>query len=384
MNILILTSAMVDSHFSIYQEKAKIKPNPSNQNFYSKLIKCLAIQNNVKVVTLRPFAKGMFKEKVLDEEITTNDEITYFYVRAQAGKIYKIHNEYNEVIKTAKTAIDSFKSNDFVIIVDSLRYNLCRAAIKLGELYGVKVVPVLTDNPANLSNVNVGFQRMYSKLVSKGDAFISLTRRMVDNINPEIPAYIFEGLTQEEIPGKKGPLSDYFFFAGSLYDRYGVRRLIEAFHNSSCKTKLVIAGNGPLDKYIESISHDDQRILFLSQISKDKVIAYEKEAFANINPRPLNEKLDNESVPSKFFEYITSGTPTISTRYPKFVSLFKDDIYWINGESAEHVCEALENFEKENYELLKKKALNAKVKALEIYGLKPQCEAISHFLLTLK
>ena len=37
----LFTSAMIDQDFADYQNEAKIKPNPSNQNFYSKLIKAL-------------------------------------------------------------------------------------------------------------------------------------------------------------------------------------------------------------------------------------------------------------------------------------------------------------------------------------------------------
>ena len=51
MNILVFSSAMRENDFSLYQEEAKIKPNPSNQNFYYKLIKTLAINNTVSVVS---------------------------------------------------------------------------------------------------------------------------------------------------------------------------------------------------------------------------------------------------------------------------------------------------------------------------------------------
>ena len=63
MNVLILTSAMTEKDFASYQNDAKIKPNPSNQNFYSKLIRCISTRNNVSVVSHRPLSKRMFKQK---------------------------------------------------------------------------------------------------------------------------------------------------------------------------------------------------------------------------------------------------------------------------------------------------------------------------------
>ena len=384
MNILVLTSAMIDQHFAIYQDKAKIKPNPSNQYFYSKLIKCLAIQNKVSVVTLRPMVKGMFAEKSLGIEKHISNNATYYYSHVQAGMLYKTFSEISDVIRTAKEAINDLIGEKFVIVVDTLRYNLLRAAIKLGKMYNAKVVGMLTDNPFNLSGAKPSYASSLKNYALKCDGYLSLTQKMVDNLSPYTPCYIFEGLVDEEIESKKAPISNYFFFAGSLYERYGVKRLVDAFHGSQCKNKLVIAGSGPLSKYIDKVANEDSRILFLSQISKDKVTAYERSSIANINPRPINKKLDSESVPSKLLEYISIGTPTISTKYDKFYKLFNEDVYFIDAEEATTLAYALEDFEKLDQTELKKKALVAKSKAFEFYGLDVQCEAITCFLNKIK
>lgn len=380
MNILMLTSAMIDSHFAMYQERANVKPNPSNQNFYSKLIKCLAKRNNVAVVTLRPFVKGMFKEKTLDEENSTVDGVRYFYSRVQSGRLYKVFGCQNDVMRAAREAIASFQSNEFVIITDTIRLNLIRAANKLGEIYHVKVVGMLTDNPLNLSNILPSYATSLSKEVAKCDAFLSLTQKLVDNIDPDADSYVFDGLVMDEVPAKKGPISNYFFFAGHLAERYGVKALVDGFHNSNCRSKLIIAGTGSLQKHVDKVVANDSRILYLSQISKDKVIAYEKDAIANINPRPLNDSLDKESVPSKLIEYLSIGTPTISTKFPKIYKLFTNELTWIEDYSAPGIARALEEFERANIEEKKEKALIAKKKAFELYSLDSQSESITHFL----
>ena len=79
MNVLVFTSAMIDSDFASYQEVAKIKPNPSNQNFYSKLIKTLAIRNNVSVVSHRPLVKGMFKQNAVFSDFAIDGKTKYYY-----------------------------------------------------------------------------------------------------------------------------------------------------------------------------------------------------------------------------------------------------------------------------------------------------------------
>lgn len=374
---------MINDDFSSYQSAAKIKPNPSNQYFYSKLIKSLAIGNQVSVISHRPFVKGMFKEKFLPEESKTFENVTYRYTRVESSKFYKFLKEQNEIVRTATSIIEDMHSRDFVIVTDTLRLNLLKAARKVGAMYGVKVVGMLTDNPDNLSFKSKAYSKRIKKVVSSLDGYLSLTDGLVKVFNPHKPNYVFEGLVNEETFFKKDPIYDYFFFGGSLYERYGVKTLIDAFHHSNIKSKLVIAGNGPLSKYIEQLSLDDYRILYLTQLPKDKIIGYEKNALANINPRPVNDKLDKESVPSKLLEYLSVGVPVITTKYSKFYGPFKDNIFWIDGNDEEAVIKALTEFETTSLEERNKKALSAKIKAFEFYGLDVQGESISHFLASL-
>ena len=92
MNILLFTSAMIDKDFAEYQNEAKIKPNPSNQNFYSKLIKALALYNKVAVISLRPFVKGMFYKNSLPEEEKECGNVKFYYAKVDIRKKYKLFN----------------------------------------------------------------------------------------------------------------------------------------------------------------------------------------------------------------------------------------------------------------------------------------------------
>ena len=163
MNVLVFTSSMIDADFSLYQNSAKIKPNPSNQYFYSKLIKCLALNNNVAVVSHRPFVKGMFNERRLDFETNTSGKINYYYSKIEGNRYYKIFNEKNQIYFAAKKAIESFNSMDFVIVTDTLRYNLLKAAKQIADDYGVKIIGMLTDNPLNLTNVKASYASSLKK-----------------------------------------------------------------------------------------------------------------------------------------------------------------------------------------------------------------------------
>ena len=380
MNILIFSNAMKEQDFALYQEQAKIKPNPSNQNFYYKLIKALAINNNVSVVSHRPLVKGMFRKNYLEGDTVSDGKIKFYYTTNRCDKAFKLLKEKSVIVKTAKQAIDDFMSDDFIIITDTLRLNLLKAAKKVAKLYETKIIGMLTDNPFNLSSGSPFVKKYLVEQASNLDGYLSLTNGLVEVYNSSAPSYVFEGLVCEESEGKKDPIFNYFYFGGSLYERYGVKTLVDAFHKSNVKYKLVLAGSGPLAEYIEQMAEDDYRILYLSQLSKEKNIAYMRNSIANINPRPLDPKMDNESVPSKLLEYLSIGTPVISTKFPKLFSTFKDDITWIEGNSVEDMKYTLEHYEVPNQEQYLKKAATARRKVFEFYGLNIQAESIGHFL----
>ena len=380
MNILVFSSAMRETDFALYQDEAKIKPNPSNQNFYYKLIKALSLNNNVSVVSHRPLAKGMFNKNSLDSETVTEGKTKFYYTNNKTSKVFKIFNEVSSIEKTAKEAIEDFLSHDFIIITDTLRLNLLKAAKKIAKLYNVKIDGMLTDNPLNLSS---GSSFIKNHLIQQGlnlDGYLSLTSGLLDIYYVNKPSYVFEGLVAEEKEGYKDPIYNYFYFGGSLYERYGVKTLVDAFHKSNIKSKLVIAGSGPLAEYIEQLAQEDYRILYLSQLSKERNIAYMRNSIANINPRPLNTKMDNESVPSKLLEYLSIGTPVISTKYPRLYSTFKDDVVWIDGNEIDSMLIALQSYDISKQEEYLKKAATARRKVFEFYGLNVQAESIDHFL----
>ena len=380
MNILIFSSAMREKDFALYQEEAKIKPNPSNQNFYYKLIKALAINNTVSVVSHRPLVKGMFKRGYLEADTVMDGNIKFYYTNNRTDKAFKLLKEKSAIEKVAKQAIEDFMSDEFIIVTDTLRLNLLKAAKKIAKFYDVKIVGMLTDNPYNLSSGTAFIKKLLVSQASDLDGYLSLTNGLLTIYNNTAPSYVFEGLVAEESEGKKDPIFNYFYFGGSLYERYGVKTLVDAFHKSNIRSKLVIAGAGPLDKYIEELSKNDYRILYLSQLSKEKNIAYMRNSIVNINPRPLDTKLDNESVPSKLLEYLSIGTPVISTKFPKLYSTFKDDVHWIDGNTIDAMKIALESYDINNQEQYLKKAATARRKVFEFYGLNVQGESISHFL----
>ena len=381
MNIIVLTSAMIDDEFNQYVSITKIKPNPSNQNFYSKLIKSLSYKNNVSVLSLRPFVKGSLMETFLESRMSVDGMVHYYYPYMEVGKIFKMFKQEDEILETFDQIVNEQHYESFVVIVDILRRSLLNAALKIKKKYQMPIIAVLTDNASNLTGAKRSYVTSLRYKASKFDGYLALSGDLNRIYNSQgKPNYIFEGLVDDVETMPRLTIQDYFFFGGALYERYGVKHLIDAFHKSTSKYKLVIAGHGDLENYIETISKKDQRILFLNQVDKKTMYGLEQNAIANINPRPFSTRLDKESVPSKLLEYFASGAPTITTMHTRLHEIFSDNAIWLINDNENGIAKAIDSFDDYDYKELKKGASSARLKVYELYSLKNQGEAITYFL----
>lgn len=385
MNIIVLTSSMTNEDFNDFAGRAKIKPNPSNQNFYNKLIKAFGVFNSVSVVSLRPFVKGMFDEDYLDSRTSAEGTIKYYYPYLKATKNFKAFKQAEEIAETVDHVVLEQGYDSFILVVDTLRFALLKAAKLIIKKYNCFSVGVITDNPANLSGVNPAYISQIKKNVSDFDAYIALSETLnrVLNIKKQ-PAYIVEGLVEDAVTSPRLPINDYIFFGGALYERFGVRHLVDAFHKSSSSLKLVIAGTGELRKYISDLADKDRRILYLGLLDKETIYTLEQQAVMNINPRPYDWKMDRESVPSKLLEYFASGAPTMSTKHTRLMELFTNTVIWLDNDSEAYIERAIESIDTMDKSELKKKAASTRTKVYELYGIRTQGELMTHFLMSVK
>ena len=378
MNVIFLTSSTSTKVFNGICAESKVLPNPSNQNFYHKVIKAVSFYENVEVVSHRPFAKGMVLPHAEDDH---DDRIPYHYTKIKNNKVYKLLEEKHSIIQTTMKILDSYLHKDCVIVVDVLRRNLLNAALKIKHKSHIPVIGVLTDNPYNLTDKSVRYSEYIIKRAAKLDGFLTLADGLLSAYGiANKPVYKFEGIVEDIPTFRKEPLGEYICFAGSLYERYGVKDLVDSFSDLNKKINLVILGNGPLKSYISHVGEEDRRVLYLSQVSQKKAYAIEQHALANINPRPVDIILDEQSVPSKMLDYLASGVPTISTKHQRLVDLFRNDVFWIDDCSPEGIKQTILNFLNTPLTERNKKALSAKTKVYSMFGSLVQGEGISHFL----
>ena len=343
--IIYLTSSTSDVDYARLLRSSKNPPNPSNQNFHNRYLSLLSkYYNDITAISLRPFNSSIYEGVTkLNKEIKNVGGIEYYYLEQNSKKISKL-----EKIKQIYNVLDDrFTDSRTIILVDPLNLYLAKAALNLKRKYNAIVVAFLTDNPKNITKASRLYVSLHKRYVKQFSAYITLTKRLNDLFNiRNMPNILIEGVS-ENFKQKQSPQkSDYFFFGGALYERYGVLDVINVFNSIENKdyVDLVIAGHGPLAKDVERIAAKNRHIKFLGTISKDNMAQYEQHAIACINPRKKDAKLDLESIPSKVIEYASNKTLIISTYNEKLYEIFSDNIlYYRDKEELKNLIIEVEN-----------------------------------------
>jgi len=146
---------------------------------------------------------------------------------------------------------------------------------------------------------------------------------------------------------------------------------------------LLIAGHGP-SQFIEKMAQSDPRIIFLGLLNKQETLTYQNGSLANINPRPINESLNKYSIPSKVFEYMASGSLTISSFHPLFDNRFNQKIIILEKvtiEEIEHNLNFVFNMDKD---VRNQKINDAQQFILNNYGIEATAQALRSFTNSIK
>lgn len=349
MNIIYLTTSMRPQDFYALMDKCSIKPNPSNQNFHHKLISLLGKDHRLEVISIRPVSHITSTERFFPALEADN----YHYVGFHNTPLRRRFDLFNNSIKIIKKIIET-SGSDTLIIVDGLSFLLAKIALKIKNLFHVPVLAIYTDNPCNITGVTEKYITNIERLYGKFDLFFTITPGLNLRVNKMgRPSMTYEGMVDPpqpfnpEITKKYGR---YFFFAGALYERYGLKNLIDGFLSSNVQDKLLIAGHGPGQKDIIAAQEKCDRIIYLGLLSEKEVAEFASAALACINPRPLNEQFDQQSLPSKVLQYLNSGVPVISSKHPRLYQVFKEDVIWLKDTSSNTIKETIEQIASDPYQ----------------------------------
>jgi glycosyltransferase involved in cell wall biosynthesis len=244
------------------------------------------------------------------------------------------------------------------IVCDVLNAGLCAAAIKACKNSGTQVIGVMTDMPGLMVRFGKDqkmpiITRMATKLMKWSfdnyDKFVYLTEAM-DVVNSQHRPYIvMEGMSDSNMVSFQKELKQegerVIMYAGGLHERYGLKKLVEAFMMVKEENiRLKIFGSGPFVEELQNrYCKEDSRIQYMGVAPNAEVIEAELNASLLVNPRPTNEEFTKYSFPSKNIEYMASGTPLLTTKLPSMPNEYHPYVFLIKDETVEGYAKALQD-----------------------------------------
>ena len=360
---------MDNNSFKEYLENWKVAPNLSNQNFHNKLIRSLALTHDVDVISVRSINK-LFKYKKLEAKIVKEGNIYWKYPQVSRSRLDKKFKLFKRIKKISM-------HDSELIFVDVLNMTLLKTALKYKEKYGMKIVGVCTDSPYNISFLKKRYVKRLMELSQTLDAYIVLTDKLNDLYNIQHrPCIKIDGINEalKEYEPRKVEGS-YFYFGGSLMEKYGVLNLIEAFKKLERNDlKLVLCGHHLEKNKLYEAINDSSNIIYYGPLSYLDNASLIHHSLAAINPRPINEKIDLYSVPSKTLEYLANETIAISVDNPILKEHYEPCFVWSKTGDPDDLCEAMKkvlSFSRVDREML---IILGKNKAMQYTSL----ESINH------
>lgn len=364
---------------------SKKKPLQSIQKFHRLICEGLVL-NKLKVTTISaiPMSRKISNKKIWFEKKQLINGVKYNYTPFINFPIVRqIFILFSTIIMTIKESRKMKKEKIF--ICDVLNTTMATTVLILSKLLKFTCVGIVTDLPRDIGGKHSISKKINEKLQSKYDAYILLTEAMNDIVNPNSKPYIvIEGIADIEMKMIDNKIENKYdekvcLYAGGLYEKYGVKNLVEAFKLIENKNiRLYIYGNGELEEYLRNIQ--DYRIKYFGVVSNDEIIKQEIKSTLLINPRFTNEEYTKYSFPSKNIEYMSSGTPIITTKLPGMPKEYYNYIYCFENESIEGMKITLErilNLEKKE---LYRKGFFQKEFILKNKNNKMQAEKILKFL----
>lgn len=360
MKIIYISALTSKSKMNGIIENSKNKPLQSIQKFHRLMCEGF-VKNNVPVKTISsiPMSRKISKKILWLDKYEEENGVKYTYIPFINAKILRqICTFLGTIVKVTKEVLKNKKEKIFVC--DILNTTISTTTLVLSKLFKFQCWAIVTDLPRDMQKN----KKINEKMQTKYDGYILITEEMNKIVNPKNkPHIVIEGLVDINDNMKNDEIQKssprVIMYAGGLYEKYGVKTLIEAFCNiQNNNIKLDLYGDGDLVPYIKSI--ENKKIDFHGVVTNDKIVEAEKKATLLVNPRFTSEEYTKYSFPSKNMEYMVSGTPVLTTKLPGMPEEYCKYVYLIEDETQRGMQKCLDTLLSLNEDELDKKGKKAR------------------------
>lgn len=383
MKVVFVSNLMSTSMKEKVFSKIEKKPLQSIQKFNRLL--CEGVKDNnikVKAITSLPVTSDISSKKIWNEQKEIEKGIEYKYLPFVNIKIIRNICIFIFMILSFLKEI-LFDKEKKIFICDILNTTMTFVTLLLSKLFRVKCIGLVTDLPRDINSGTLS-NKINQFLQNKFDGYIFLTKQMNDIVNSKNKPYIvIEGICEKSddyiINQNKESKKKICMYAGGLYEKYGVKDLIDAFLEIDIENiELHLYGSGDLEEYINKINNN--KIKYFGTVNNEEIVKKEREATILINPRYSTEEYTKYSFPSKNMEYMSSGTPVLTTRLKGIPEEYFNYCYIIEKENKTGIKKSLLDIFNKTYEELSQVGRKAKDFVLNKKNKKIQGEKVSNFI----
>lgn len=232
----------------------------------------------------------------------------------------------------------------------------------ISKLFRIKNYIILTDTSLSnaYSNDNLVrnsplFKRLLIKpyvyllkfIESNYDGYVFLSQYMNEQINKKNhPWCLVEGIfNPSNLNFNTVKKEKAIMYAGTINYNLGIDILIDAFKTiNDSSIQLWIFGHGDYVDDMKNKIKDDNRIKYMGFKSREEIFEYEKRASLLINTRNPKDEYTKLSFPSKTMEYMSSGTPFMTTKLLCYPKEYDNYLLYINDYTINEISKSIENF----------------------------------------
>ena len=331
------------------------------QKFHNQLITGLSKVDGVNVTCLSayPLSASTCDMKYFPaEDELVSDSLKYHYIPLNNGHLTR----YTSLLKNSRRFLKEWelltKDKERVVIADVLNIFLTLNCFSFLKKKKIPLVGIITDVPTlctKMKQRHEGFiktfftktvEHLTEKSLAWYNAYIPVTKTINDRLNKARKPYlVIEGSVDNTLIYNKHchQIPRVVMYAGGVYEKYGLKLLVDAFDRLEIDAELHIYGNGTYVDSIKEKSQTNTRIQYKGIVSVDKIYQLERDATLLVNVRPSDEEFSIYSFPSKVHEYMSTGTPALLTRLKGIPEIYYNYCFTVNKEDCDGVYDALKD-----------------------------------------
>ena len=362
MHILYAVTTCSDRTYRRLFETVAVKPAFQSQKYHRLLIEGLAANSKVDVIANPPVNRS-----VLDKAFVRLPR------EEEGGACY--HNFpaiRNPLLKAAWVGLGTFfqilrlADRDSAVVVDGLNRVTALAGMLAARLRRIPCVGIVTDLPDMLGGG--GFSnKLANFVIGHCTAYVFLTEAMNARLNPNGKPYVILEGHADITMGERTPSLErkhrprVCLYAGGVSRQYGLANLVEGFRMADLPdTELHIYGPGDYVEELKAVAAEDSRVKYGGMLLNTEIVDKEMEATLLVNPRPTAEEFVKYSFPSKTMEYMSTGTPVLTTVLPGMPEEYHPYVYLIRDETPQGIARALKDTLAQSDEALLQKGMAAR------------------------